>query len=310
MPETHYTVQMFSDGLSETFELYKKQSSYESTLLYRANSVLGIGFVTYSEVDLHGLFKGLEDISIASVKHLIHATAQFGGLFYPLLTALLELQDDMSAGRPMDLSEVNRHIEFLTRKQRFLTLLMRLFFMDNTTEDMLHEYLQMARSMDPEIYAPVYFGLTEMNLITTNEGDEIPVMMLRTTDSEECYNFLLYHMLKNNRRYRICKYCNRLFPVRPQSKVEYCDRPIGEGDKRCIDVGASRRYEKKAADIPAMREYQRSYKAHNARIRYGRMTREEFTVWAEEARAKREQCQAGVLSLEDFVAWLDSDKMK
>ncbi len=61
---------------------------------------------------------------------------------------------------------------------------------------------------------------------------------------------------------------------------------------------------------PATREFTRSYKAHNARIRYGLMTREEFDKWAAEAREKRDACVAGKLSLEDFVAWLDSDKQR
>lgn len=59
---------------------------------------------------------------------------------------------------------------------------------------------------------------------------------------------------------------------------------------------------------PAIREYKRSYKAHNARIRYGLMTREEFSRWSKEARQKRDACVDGKLPLEEFVAWLDSDK--
>ena len=61
---------------------------------------------------------------------------------------------------------------------------------------------------------------------------------------------------------------------------------------------------------PATREFTRSYKAHNARVRYGTMTKAEFTAWSKDARAKRADCVAGKLSLEDFVAWLDSDKQR
>ena len=48
----------------------------------------------------------------------------------------------------------------------------------------------------------------------------------------------------------------------------------------------------------------------NARVRYGTMTKAEFTAWSKDARAKRADCVAGKLSLEDFVAWLDSDKQR
>ena len=40
------------------------------------------------------------------------------------------------------------------------------------------------------------------------------------------------------------------------------------------------------------------------------MTKAEFTAWSKEARRKRDLCTGGKLSLEDFVAWLDSDKQR
>ena len=73
-------------------------------------------------------------------------------------------------------------------------------------------------------------------------------------------------------------------------------------------MGSVRLYEKKIFSEPAIKEYKRSYKAHNARIRYGLMTREEFQAWSKEARQNRDRCVAGELSLEEFVAWLDSDR--
>ena len=50
--------------------------------------------------------------------------------------------------------------------------------------------------------------------------------------------------------------------------------------------------------------YNRAYKTHNARIRYGTMTREEFKAWTEEAKKRRDACQAGESSLERFEEWL------
>lgn len=46
------------------------------------------------------------------------------------------------------------------------------------------------------------------------------------------------------------------------------------------------------------------------RVRYGTMTKAEFTAWSKEARAKRADCIAGKLPLEEFVAWLDSDRQR
>ena len=69
-------------------------------------------------------------------------------------------------------------------------------------------------------------------------------------------------------------------------------------------------YQSRQMKNPATREFTRSYKAHNARVRYGTMTKAEFTAWSKDARAKRADCVAGKLSFEDFVAWLDSDKQR
>ena len=85
---------------------------------------------------------------------------------------------------------------------------------------------------------------------------------------------------------------------------------IDGSTKTCKDSGALRLYEKRKLENPTVKEYKRSYKAHNARVRYGTMSKAEFTAWSKEARAKRADCVAGKLSFEDFVAWLDSDKQR
>ena len=92
------------------------------------------------------------------------------------------------------------------------------------------------------------------------------------------------------------------------TRLEFCDRLIDGSAKTCKEIGSLRLYEKRKPEEPAIKEYKRSCKAHNARIRYGLMTREEFNTWSQEARRKRDDCVAGKLSLEEFVAWLDSDR--
>lgn len=92
------------------------------------------------------------------------------------------------------------------------------------------------------------------------------------------------------------------------TRLEFCDRLIDGSAKTCKEMGSLRLYEKRKLEEPAIKEYKRSYKAHNARVRYGTMTKAEFTAWSKEARAKRADCIAGKLPLEEFVAWLDSDR--
>ena len=39
-------------------------------------------------------------------------------------------------------------------------------------------------------------------------------------------------------------------------------------------------------------------------IKAGRITKDEFYAWSEKARAKRDECDAGKLTLEEFEVWL------
>ena len=95
----------------------------------------------------------------------------------------------------------------------------------------------------------------------------------------------------------------KLFAATDGDRTEYCSREYEKG-KTCREVGASRIYQKKLLGNPITRAYNRAYKTHNARIRYGTMTREEFKAWTEEAKKHRDACQAGEISLERFEEWL------
>ena len=154
-------------------------------------------------------------------------------------------------------------------------------------DDLLEFYLSGAELVLPEQFHTEAF--------LTETLDDLPA-------------FLLARYARENLRYRKCKFCGRYFGVVRNYKSEYCDRLIDGSTKTCKDSGALRLYEKRKLENPAVKEYKRSYKAHNARIRYGLMTREEFQAWSKEARQNRDRCVAGELSLEEFVAWLDSDR--
>ncbi len=52
------------------------------------------------------------------------------------------------------------------------------------------------------------------------------------------------------------------------------------------------------------KEYRREYKRHFAWIRAGKYTEEDFAEWSLRARQKRNECEAGKMTLEEFKAWL------
>lgn len=146
--------------------------------------------------------------------------------------------------------------------------------------------------------------LKDSDYITTDAD------VLETRDLTDIVHFLISRCLHGEIRMRKCKYCGRYFSVTDNYGAEYCNRLIDGSTKTCREIGSVRLYEQRILVDPIMQAYKRSYKTHNARIRYGYSTKEEFTAWSKEARAMRDKCIAGEITLDEFTAWLDSDKMR
>ena len=119
----------------------------------------------------------------------------------------------------------------------------------------------------------------------------------------ELYNFLKAIYLRRAVRFKRCRLCGKLFAAIDGERTEYCSR-IYSGHKSCRDIGAARVYQKKILSNPITRAYNRAYKTHNARIRYGIMTKKEFQAWVAEAKQLRGACQSGEISLDRFEKWL------
>ena len=126
----------------------------------------------------------------------------------------------------------------------------------------------------------------------------------------DLYSYLKAYCLRLPLAIHKCKNCGRYFVVTGNITQDYCTRLMEGSEKTCRQMGAVVQYQSRQMKNPATREFTRSYKAHNARVRYGTMSKAEFTAWSKTARAKRADCVAGKLSLGDFVAWLDSDKQR
>ena len=50
--------------------------------------------------------------------------------------------------------------------------------------------------------------------------------------------------------------------------------------------------------------YRKAYKTHFARIRSGAMTRVEFDAWKDEATAKCQEVESGLLDMNAYAIWL------
>ena len=88
-------------------------------------------------------------------------------------------------------------------------------------------------------------------------------------------------------------------------RTPYCDRPLDKEGHTCKEIGAVRLWEKKREETPALKAYSKEYKRRFAWIKYGKIPKEAFYEWAEEAREKRDLCMNGEMSIEAFKAWLE-----
>ena len=121
------------------------------------------------------------------------------------------------------------------------------------------------------------------------------------------YDLIDYHLrecLKREIKMRRCKNCGRLFAVIGHGGTEYCDRPADDKGRTCKEVGAFRVWEKSKSTDEAFKVFRREYKKRFAWIKAGHITKDEFYDWSERAREKRDECDAGKLTMEEFETWL------
>lgn len=104
-----------------------------------------------------------------------------------------------------------------------------------------------------------------------------------------------------------CKNCGKYFISKGRVDALYCDRLIDNEGKTCKDVGAMNSYRERIKDDPVMYEYNKIYKRYSARVRYKKMSQEDFYNWSEVARDMRDKAREGKITLEEFKEWLENN---
>jgi len=255
-------------------------------------------------------------------------------LFAPFSASVERLHLVYKKGEELSTKELERQMAYYKVLQPRLRTLADIYYSADASTDMAERYFEQQQKYSFELYPQLTFQAVCFRPVSKGANGFFPydnllnalmpnspqdesrcelidfmAETLSTTKPEDLVHFTMYQYMQQNLRLHTCKYCKRYFGITGGSKQDYCDRLIDGSTKTCRETGPLRVYEKRKLGDPAMREYKRSYKAHNARIRYGLMTREEFSSWSEEAREKRDKCVAGKLSLNEFVEWLDSDRL-
>lgn len=109
-------------------------------------------------------------------------------------------------------------------------------------------------------------------------------------------------MIQADTMIRKCRNCGKYFVV-SNRKTAYCDR-IDKSGERCSAIGPSRNFQKKMGEEEALKIYTRAYKTHFARTKKGKMDKDTFSEWCNEAKQKLEQARAGELDIASFQEWL------
>ena len=124
---------------------------------------------------------------------------------------------------------------------------------------------------------------------------------------KDIYDLIDFHVrecVKREMRMRVCKNCLRYFAVTGKASTEYCDRVCDSKGRTCREIGAINTWTQRKQGDEVFKEYRREYKKRFARINAGKLTKSAFYAWSEEARRKKEDCDNGVISPEEFSRWL------
>ena len=136
-------------------------------------------------------------------------------------------------------------------------------------------------------------------------GNSVFTEVLYPKDIYDMIDFFLRACVKREQRFRVCKNCGKYFALTGYSNTEYCDRLYGDTGKTCKEIGAINTWQRKRVENPVVKAYSKAYKKRFAWIKYKKITKEAFYEWSEQARAMRDKCLKGEISLEEYKEWLN-----
>lgn len=124
---------------------------------------------------------------------------------------------------------------------------------------------------------------------------------------KDIYYLIDFHVrecVKREIKMRVCKNCLRYFAVTGKASTEYCGRVCDSKGRTCREMGAINTWTQRKQGDEVFKEYRREYKKRFARINAGRLTKSAFYAWSEEARKRKEDCDSGAITPEEFSRWL------
>lgn len=151
--------------------------------------------------------------------------------------------------------------------------------------------------------------MEQLRTIMLENGIEV-VQMYVIRDLDDLIRFELLNIITHELVLKKCKYCGHYFVPYGRSDMEYCPRVYAGENKPCDHIGAMKLYQAKKQDDPVEMAFKKAYRRMDSKARRKRIPQSEFYHWSEQARKKRDECHEGIITLGEYVAWLDGDKTK
>lgn len=148
------------------------------------------------------------------------------------------------------------------------------------------------------------YGIDVSDLITRIKLPTFINVSYEFSSVHEILELELTKMLEIDMRFRKCKRCGRYFIMKGNYDTKFCDR-VAEGETRsCQELAALDKYKQKVADNAALPIYNKYYKRYAVRVKVRQIKEDEFKKW-KYAIIKRDECTNGIISVDEFVEWLE-----
>lgn len=214
----------------------------------------------------------------------LQRSAMFNMIFGGEYTPMLETEVEMTMQRPRSFNGIEAALDF----DEEFTL---------ATRKSIEAMQAHPTAPLPEQFQRIYTAAQQVQ-------EDCEAYTYRADTLEDILKFEVYGMSHENTRIKRCKNCGRYF-ILEKGNLEYCDRIAAGETKPCNEIGKSRTYEARiTGGDSAIALYRKAYKTHFARIRTGKMTKEEFEAWKNEATEKRKLTERGSMDFAEYTQWL------
>ena len=123
---------------------------------------------------------------------------------------------------------------------------------------------------------------------------------------DQAFVFDLWMMLREKLIIRKCKHCGKYFIATRTDNV-YCTNIAPGSTTPCIVAGPKKVYSDHIRQQGGSRLiYAKVYRRLQARVRRGKMTKEDFRAWIAEAKTRIKDVDSGAWTEEQFAEWIDA----